>query len=1054
MTVTVLIYSLIDSYSGTFDGLTYDAGDTVHVMFDTDTFALSVDLYDSDDVLKGSPNSGPALTPFRSFELLTEQPFYRFCNSTTLKYINDRPDVWPYAELLSTANHYLCVVDAPVCDLQISSVVDIVKASSPTTNDGSITVNGTSSGGTIKFNLNSDFDYDTEGQTSGLFSTLYPGIYTIYARDENGCFDTFSVRVPVTDVYSVRYRLEFDDSNNYAVHKVDILERGFTDSLTEICAAGDPFKLTYNGFGEGKYSPLIGSSAVIGLISETSQQFSDLFLGDERQFQVRYYRDDELRWVGYIIPSLYEEPYIATPYPIYLTATDGIGDLKTFDFLNDVNERYRGNTSQLFIIKEILNKLNLDINIHSGLNIYEDNMDQAASDDPLPQSYVDTDVYYGPKPEEEPFDCDAVLQAILKPYGARLFQSYGKWWIVRTSEMNAAFDYRVFDSDGVYQSNSIYNPLTDFSSATDINRAVPRDKAGLLMILPGYGKIIVTQEKGLKNNLIKSGEFEEDDLVPIGNGSETFFKDWAVELRSAGITYGLESVINGESRGALYMDFLSASDNDYSIVKSALFEIETDPTDKMKLSFQYLVRPSIQALWVRFGFKIIATGGATTFYYSTNPIYNTPTTSPWITTDTLNEIYADKFGEFVKLEFSSKAEVDATHLEFRFYLQANNRVDYSSIGSLPTITASVPFGTKRTVGRTIDTEDHVSYYTATDTNEPDDSPNLIVSGSGAWKLDKTIRFSQDFSILNSILIDNLKIEYLPDGQDPDNEKVFTFINSEFIKTKFEEDVIHGDLEDSNNAKNIYKNYLRFSDGTPTALWSSAVSPNKPLIQILIEDYAVQMTVPNQKIQSPIFYDVDLTFLTTFEDQFDGGRQYLPVSLEMDVKNNTSNIEMIELKQVSMYEISGGVTDLIEEVDGDINYIPASEIFSVDGAITDLIESVTGTMETIAEISLDNTSLDISISDVQVDTIDADITSGSLPNTTGNNTQFTTEKTGIYDVDLAWSASIAGQHIELTDSDGNEFCENIGTGSGTVTFVGVSIRPETAVQIEAADGTCS
>lgn len=1057
MTVTVLIYAIIDDYAGTYDGETYDAGDEVHVMFDTGTLALTVDLYDSDGTLKGSPNAGPNLAAFRSYELVTEEPFYRYCDGTTLKYISDTPNAWPYAELLSYPNHFTCVVDAPVCDLQISSVVDIVAASSPSSNDGSLTVSATSSAGSIKFAIN-DFDYSVGGQSSGLFSSLYPGIYTIYAKDENGCVDSFSVRVPVTNIYGAYYRLEFDDNNNYADHKIDILKRGFSGDVTEICGADVPIRIVHNGSGEGKYSPLIGSSAIVGLMSESNQQFSELFLGDDRQFQVRYYRDGALWWVGYIIPSMYEEPYIAPPYPVFFTATDGIGDLKTFKLLNDVEERYRGDVSYLYIIKEILNKLNLGIDILSGINVFEVDMDQTSADDPLTQAYVNTDVYYDNEPEEEALDCDSVLQALLKPFAARLFQAYGVWWIVRTQEMAAAFDYRFFNSDGTYQGNNTHNPLKDFSSGSDINRAVPRDKAGLLLIIPGYGKITLTQELGLKNNLIKSGEFEEDDLVPTGVGTQMFFRDWSIEQNTEGISYGLEKVNNGDSLGAFYMDFLSASDNDYNLLKSTLFEINASPTDKQKFSFQYLVRPSIQAPWVRFGFKLIATGGVSgPFYYTSNPAFNTSITSPWVLNDTLNEVCADKFGEWVKLEFPMKAVEDATHIEVRFYLQANNRVDYSSIGSLPTIDATIPFGTKRTVGRTISAEDHVSYYTATDTNEPDDSPNLIVSGDGAWVLDKTIRFNQDFSILTSILLDNVVMEYLPDGQNPEEMRELVYVNSEAIKTNYEETLVHGDLGDINNGNNVYKNYIRLSDGTPTELWVTPVSSAKSLLQTLINDYSSQLSIPNYKIQSPIFYDIALTFLVTFEDQFDGGRKYVPNHMDNDIINNTASIEMIELKDLSFFELTeldGGLTDLMEEVDGDLHFTPVELLRSIDGDVEDLMEEVSGDIATFALIDiLTNASTDVVITSIDVDGVPVDFVSGDYPNNPGNSGQVSTRKVGTFDVVIGWTSGLSNQKIRLEDSNSNVFCIDVNLDVNPFTCAGVVIGLDTNVEIQASDGLC-
>src|SRR5690348_222363 len=106
MTVTVLIYAILHNYSGTYDGETYDAGDKVHVIFNTTTLEFTVDLYDSDGSLKGSPDDGPNLNAFKSFELVTEEPFYSYCDGSTLKYVTDVPTTWPYAALLSTPNHF------------------------------------------------------------------------------------------------------------------------------------------------------------------------------------------------------------------------------------------------------------------------------------------------------------------------------------------------------------------------------------------------------------------------------------------------------------------------------------------------------------------------------------------------------------------------------------------------------------------------------------------------------------------------------------------------------------------------------------------------------------------------------------------------------------------------------------------------------------------------------------------------------------------------------------------------------------------------------------
>lgn len=155
-----------------------------------------------------------------------------------------------------------------------------------------------------------------------------------------------------------------------------------------------------------------------------------------------------------------------------------------------------------------------------------------------------------------------------------------------------------------------------------------------------------------------------------------------------------------------------------------------------------------------------------------------------------------------------------------------------------------------------------------------------------------------------------------------------------------------------------------------------------------------------------------------------------------------------------YSVSGALTGLMKVVDGDVDFTPAAEVFEIEGDVVGLLKEVTGTVEILAEIGLENSSLDISVTAVRVDGVNATITSGSLPNTSGN-TNFQTKKTGTYNIAVDWNSSIAGQHITIIDSDGNSYCEGVdnGSGAGTVTFIGAVIKPELPITIQVADGVC-
>jgi uncharacterized delta-60 repeat protein len=117
------------------------------------------------------------------------------------------------------------------------------------------------------------------------------------------------------------------------------------------------------------------------------------------------------------------------------------------------------------------------------------------------------------------------------------------------------------------------------------------------------------------------------------------------------------------------------------------------------------------------------------------------------------------------------------------------------------------------------------------------------------------------------------------------------------------------------------------------------------------------------------------------------------------------------------------------------------------------QTVTPTPESEAIIDITNGSLDIQISSVYVNSVVTSLVGGSLPNTTGNGTNLSTNQLGTYTIEVNYSCTVAGQKITLTDSDLFSECQNTLTGSNTMTFTNKVVQSYHNVLIEAADGTC-
>jgi hypothetical protein len=215
---------------------------------------------------------------------------YRFCDDTTLNTFFSK-GVFPYAEKVEAANHEACTIDI-VCDLIINDNYTVQKATAVDVPNGAISVTANGSNGTIKFSLDDpDFDYSSQGQESGDFPGILPGLHTITAKDEAGCFDQIEIEVPYEVTFNTRYRLQYFDINGNGT-RVDILERDYTGDLEEVCGDETPFIIKWSFDGDlNKFKTIMPSYATLTILSETNFKFRHLFSQDDRKYQIRYYKN-------------------------------------------------------------------------------------------------------------------------------------------------------------------------------------------------------------------------------------------------------------------------------------------------------------------------------------------------------------------------------------------------------------------------------------------------------------------------------------------------------------------------------------------------------------------------------------------------------------------------------------------------------------------------------------------------------------------------------------------------------------------------------------------
>jgi len=107
------------------------------------------------------------------------------------------------------------------------------------------------------------------------------------------------------------------------------------------------------------------------------------------------------------------------------------------------------------------------------------------------------------------------------------------------------------------------------------------------------------------------------------------------------------------------------------------------------------------------------------------------------------------------------------------------------------------------------------------------------------------------------------------------------------------------------------------------------------------------------------------------------------------------------------------------------------------------------------ITNDGTSLDITITDVYFNGVQATFVSGTFPTTPGTNGALNTTETGTHDLIVYYGATIGGQNITVIDSNGNQSCQPNGSPpGGFLTFTNITYDGITDININPLDGACA
>ena len=261
--------------------------------------------------------------------------------------------------------------------------------------------------------------------------------------------------------YGVKYRLEFADLKGNK-RKIEIFKNGYTGAVLPMIGTAEPVEIEWKA-EEDLYEPLIGSLCTLNLMVTDDVTYDNFYLYDEREYKVVIYYESSAGswatyWSGWVVNDLYAEALVSTPYTLSITATDNLGQLDGYDtWMPAVGDP---DPSLWKFMWNALSNLQLDF------DIYISNDFRIATDSAWKNIFDQVTVrksgYYHDNYIIN--DAKTTLRSILMGFNCRIFQSFGRWYIVNCSSYG---DQRIIEGiqAGTYTGSGILTAKQGFLNA-------------------------------------------------------------------------------------------------------------------------------------------------------------------------------------------------------------------------------------------------------------------------------------------------------------------------------------------------------------------------------------------------------------------------------------------------------------------------------------------------------------------------------------------------------------------------------------------------------------
>lgn len=188
-------------------------------------------------------------------------------------------------------------------------------------------------------------------------------------------------------------------------------------------------------------------------LRNTTLSWEDFVISFYDEWKIIFKVDDQIHFIGFATPGEGDASFLAQPYDVQISCTDGLGLLKGVNLLQQDGTEFRGMYRVIDYLAAALYRTSLNLNIRLYSNIYESSFDDRYTDpnsDTFNNAKQDFRTYQSSATSF--YDCYTVLERMLGE-GYRLFQWQDKWVVLRYAEMQESEGPKLWYTEYDYQTN-------------------------------------------------------------------------------------------------------------------------------------------------------------------------------------------------------------------------------------------------------------------------------------------------------------------------------------------------------------------------------------------------------------------------------------------------------------------------------------------------------------------------------------------------------------------------------------------------------------------------